>query len=594
MQNAVTPGLPQIGLAPSTAGATHSAPQGDTSAGATPRWGDFFEASGAEIGKEVFQTLESVPSGGSEPDGAPPTFVEGSSDETSDLAQPAAAPEAPENLAIGLGVTSGMKPERQDVAAEVSNKPAPVSLDEAGDAALGERDTGGERAKADAPSAPMRATAREATALSISLGLQRETPVEIKAEEVPTARGGSSPDTSVPTAPSGLARMPRARAGAEVPRSTLVAEVAGDGPMRPDRAQRDMRARSNTGEPSGPNPVVTNSLKRREIETPGEVQTAEIPRAEGGQGSRLPLFASGQSVPTTIVPVAEKTSPITEATAARSKGKGAEVLPAVERAIPRITMAVQRSDLPIPPTFSEAPSSLKGLEKSPRGFSSPELALETKASDRPDVPISGKNTLRQADWSSRISHITWSPLQTANTVLPGSEDMELASIVSGGLPGDPGDIRLSTPAGAATAPGLPGPGAQNTVQGIAQQIAHLSRPLPEGPVELHLRPEELGRLKLTFAGSDGGLIVTVVAERAETLDLLRRNVDLLAQDMRRMGQEGAQFSFHGGGDPEHSQERWRTEDRQLRGTGETRDDAVIRLDLADAARAAGPGLDLRL
>ncbi|MFY0635619.1 MAG: flagellar hook-length control protein FliK [Vannielia sp.] len=102
--------------------------------------------------------------------------------------------------------------------------------------------------------------------------------------------------------------------------------------------------------------------------------------------------------------------------------------------------------------------------------------------------------------------------------------------------------------GAATV--LP-PGA-TVPQRVATQVAEVFRPLPDGPVELRLHPEELGRLKLSFTSGEAGLHVVVAAERPETLDMMRRNIDLLAQEMRRLGHEGAQFSF-AGGDPAFSQ-----------------------------------------
>ena len=46
--------------------------------------------------------------------------------------------------------------------------------------------------------------------------------------------------------------------------------------------------------------------------------------------------------------------------------------------------------------------------------------------------------------------------------------------------------------------------------------------------------------------SKAGLQVVVSAERPETLEMMRRHIDMLAQEMRRMGQEAAQFSFAGG------------------------------------------------
>ena len=86
------------------------------------------------------------------------------------------------------------------------------------------------------------------------------------------------------------------------------------------------------------------------------------------------------------------------------------------------------------------------------------------------------------------------------------------------------------------------------------QLALAARNLGDGPVEITLSPAELGRVTLTLSGSDGGLVVTVLAERSETLDLLRRSIGQLAAELRSLGYENPGFAFHQGQrDPERSQ-----------------------------------------
>ncbi|MGJ8622991.1 MAG: flagellar hook-length control protein FliK [Yoonia sp.] len=61
--------------------------------------------------------------------------------------------------------------------------------------------------------------------------------------------------------------------------------------------------------------------------------------------------------------------------------------------------------------------------------------------------------------------------------------------------------------------------------------------------EIALNPEELGRVRLSLSASDGVLTLVVQAERPETSDLLRRNIEVLAQDFRSLGYENLSFSF---------------------------------------------------
>ena len=79
---------------------------------------------------------------------------------------------------------------------------------------------------------------------------------------------------------------------------------------------------------------------------------------------------------------------------------------------------------------------------------------------------------------------------------------------------------------------------------VAVQLAHALRQGGlERPMELVLSPAELGRVRISMQAGDGAMVVQVVAERPETLDLMRRNIDQLAQEFRNMGFDSADFSF---------------------------------------------------
>ncbi|WP_224816471.1 flagellar hook-length control protein FliK [Hasllibacter sp. MH4015] len=72
---------------------------------------------------------------------------------------------------------------------------------------------------------------------------------------------------------------------------------------------------------------------------------------------------------------------------------------------------------------------------------------------------------------------------------------------------------------------------------IAHQIAAAMADLgPEtGPMELALDPPELGRLRLQITEVAGVLTLSIHADRPETVDLMRRHLDLLAQEFARSG-----------------------------------------------------------
>ncbi len=91
---------------------------------------------------------------------------------------------------------------------------------------------------------------------------------------------------------------------------------------------------------------------------------------------------------------------------------------------------------------------------------------------------------------------------------------------------------------------------------IRQNIRHLAETahqIDRGTVEITLTPEDLGQVRLTVKSHDAtGATVILQADRPETLDLMRRHVELLAQDMREMGYRELTFTFQ---DRQHGDHR---------------------------------------
>jgi flagellar hook-length control protein FliK len=87
----------------------------------------------------------------------------------------------------------------------------------------------------------------------------------------------------------------------------------------------------------------------------------------------------------------------------------------------------------------------------------------------------------------------------------------------------------------ATSPGTPPAMAQTAANQI---VASLPRPLSElgtGPLEVALDPPELGRVRLSLVEVAGAMTLSITAERPETAELMRRHLDLLAQEFTRSG-----------------------------------------------------------
>jgi len=78
---------------------------------------------------------------------------------------------------------------------------------------------------------------------------------------------------------------------------------------------------------------------------------------------------------------------------------------------------------------------------------------------------------------------------------------------------------------------------------IARQLVEVMSQAAHRPTEIALSPEELGRVRMSVAAEDGKITVSILTERPETLDLMRRHIDQLGQSFRSMGYDQVSFSF---------------------------------------------------
>jgi hypothetical protein len=114
------------------------------------------------------------------------------------------------------------------------------------------------------------------------------------------------------------------------------------------------------------------------------------------------------------------------------------------------------------------------------------------------------------------------------------------------------------------------------------QIVPTLRKGADGTTEIRLDPPELGRVRLTLRTDEHGLVVTVLAERPETMDLMRRNADMLLRDLATGGQTRVDLSFGSLG----------AETAGRGGQGDDAPTAMVALD--QPARAPGADLSTQL
>jgi flagellar hook-length control protein FliK len=106
--------------------------------------------------------------------------------------------------------------------------------------------------------------------------------------------------------------------------------------------------------------------------------------------------------------------------------------------------------------------------------------------------------------------------------------------------------------------------------------------------EISLNPAELGRVRLSLTAVDGSLTLVVLADRPETQDLLRRHIDVLAQEFRALGYDTLSFSFGSNDQPK--------DDHLSKPAHEERDAAASDQEVKVARHYvdASLGVDLRL
>ena len=92
---------------------------------------------------------------------------------------------------------------------------------------------------------------------------------------------------------------------------------------------------------------------------------------------------------------------------------------------------------------------------------------------------------------------------------------------------------------------------QNDPNPIFRQINAALQATSDGSIELKLWPEEIGRVRLTMTASESGMIVQLAAERSEVLDLMRKHIGQLEQELLEQGFDNLSFSF-GHEEPETS------------------------------------------
>jgi flagellar hook-length control protein FliK len=109
----------------------------------------------------------------------------------------------------------------------------------------------------------------------------------------------------------------------------------------------------------------------------------------------------------------------------------------------------------------------------------------------------------------------------------------------------PSALRADAPVIVATAP-VP-------LASVPQAIIHAAQSIADQPINIQLDPVELGALSFCIDTNASVLVVTITAERSETLDMLRKHSDQFIADLRQQGFTGINLQFGDSGQTPHDQ-----------------------------------------
>lgn len=128
------------------------------------------------------------------------------------------------------------------------------------------------------------------------------------------------------------------------------------------------------------------------------------------------------------------------------------------------------------------------------------------------------------------------PASELSQVMPIAAGAEELLVPSGDIPQVQ---RVVEQAGAVAAPTAPAEAGRH----VALQIVAAVKTDGDGGFEVQLSPEELGKVRLSLHVSDGTVALSIHAERPETLDLLRRHIDVLEREFHDAGFTSLSFTF---------------------------------------------------
>ncbi|WP_192808365.1 flagellar hook-length control protein FliK [Oceanicola granulosus] len=169
--------------------------------------------------------------------------------------------------------------------------------------------------------------------------------------------------------------------------------------------------------------------------------------------------------------------------------------------------------------------------------------LDTAASSLREVPPAQPQQVLRQPGRLMLAQLQIQQVDVANIQKRTVASAEIRNLPDHPAISYPSPLDLPRPPSPMSSPVQPAAHAQKA----SRQIAVAIQAVAPGTTEIQLDPRELGRVTLNVATSETGLHVVIATERPETLDLIRRHIDLLTLELRSAGGGTASFDFAGTG-----------------------------------------------
>jgi hypothetical protein len=338
--------------------------------------------------------------------------------------------------------------------------------------------------------------------------------VAIPAAEPAPPSGSPRPAVEVAKdAPVAVSRPTDQGDRADLPPAQGSARPYSDERATPDRAAPAALSRQTVAPPTRA-PVAEAALIGAPVDAPPGAETAAAPSAADAPGAvspgspSTPVLASARSAS----PAPGGPDPRATEGPAASEGPAPEDAARTPRSSGTVFAPQSPTTAPSQPVIAAPPApDAEQTATDPAG--SAEVA---RAAPAPAAPLPGPLAVQ-----SRRAAAAPAPADAAAPLAGPSAETAARAEATAAQPADPG------------APAAP-------ARQIAQAIVAAGA---DGRVEVRLDPPELGAVGIDIRFEEGGVSATVTAERPETLELIRRNVEALQRDLAAAGFARADVSF---------------------------------------------------